>query len=105
MVSPGASERTRDLTVFVFQVVNDKEEASVIAIEGIDMLVRHLDRWKILAAIFPREERIRSALVELYTNFLDFLVWGARHLGANPMSARFPCDIGALYWQLDLTQM
>jgi len=77
--------------VFVFQVVNDKEEGSIIAIEGIGMLVRHLDRWKILASIFPREERIRRALVDLYTNFLDFLFCAAQHLGAKPMSAYFPC--------------
>jgi hypothetical protein len=67
-------------------VINDKEEASKIAMEGIHEILSHLDRWGDVVLIYPREPSIEKSLVRLYEHVLDFLMSAVKHLSQRSSS-------------------
>jgi len=71
------------LTCLVLQVIEEKEEASSIAVEGVHEVSRYLDTWKDIAAIFPGDTAVHRAVVPLYGFVLDFLLSAIKHLQAG----------------------
>ncbi|KAH8880961.1 hypothetical protein GQ53DRAFT_832806 [Thozetella sp. PMI_491] len=82
-------------------VLNETEEACRIAIEGIHQLLRNFGRWEIIESIYPRDQRVRPAVIELYVAVLELLLSAERYLNTN-LWKRIEMDkAGVLQW-LDL---
>lgn len=69
----------------LLQCVSDKEQASLIAIEAISVLVQSFDRWEDVGSIYLENDRIRPAIVKLYEFVLDLLTSSLKYLTASTL--------------------